>query len=168
MLSSYVHLCFFNRLFLSSTNLMNPCAITLWYCIRPDIVKNTIRGELSAYFPNNGYIRNIQQNILVKFYLSCLGPLAYLLLKTFTFICLLQSFDIWMYLLKVITESVVHFGCTYWRLLQKVLCKLNFMSTFYYYHWIDTSAGGLLVPEGIIHPVFSVSITGSIPLLVDC
>jgi len=28
---------------------------------------------------------------------------------------------------------------------------------FYYYHWVDTSAGGLLVPEGIIRPVVSVS-----------
>jgi hypothetical protein len=35
------------------------------------------------------------------------------------------------------------------------------------YHWVDTAAGGLLVPEGIIHPVVSVSITGWIPLLVD-
>ena len=29
-------------------------------------------------------------------------------------------------------------------------------SSFYYYHWVDTSVGGLLVPEGIIHPVVSV------------
>ena len=36
-----------------------------------------------------------------------------------------------------------------------------------FYHWVDTSKGGLLVLEGIIHPVVSVSITGSIPLLVD-
>ena len=36
-----------------------------------------------------------------------------------------------------------------------------------FYHWVDTSTGGLLVIEGIIHPVVSVSITGSIPLLVD-
>jgi hypothetical protein len=36
-----------------------------------------------------------------------------------------------------------------------------------FYHWVDTSAGGLLVPEGSIHSVVSVSITGSIPLLVD-
>ena len=36
-----------------------------------------------------------------------------------------------------------------------------------FYHWVDTTAGGLLVPEGIIRPVVSVSITGSIPLLVD-
>ena len=36
-----------------------------------------------------------------------------------------------------------------------------------YYHWVDTSAGGLLVPEDIILPVVSVSITRSIPLLVD-
>jgi len=28
---------------------------------------------------------------------------------------------------------------------------------FYYYHWVDTSAGGLLVPEGIIHPIVGVS-----------
>jgi hypothetical protein len=26
-----------------------------------------------------------------------------------------------------------------------------------YYHWIDTSADGLLVPEGIIRPVISAS-----------
>ena len=36
-----------------------------------------------------------------------------------------------------------------------------------FYHWMDTSGGGLLVLEGIIHQVISVSITGSIPLLVD-
>ena len=36
-----------------------------------------------------------------------------------------------------------------------------------FYHWVDTSIGGLLVLEGIIHPVVSVSITGSILLLVD-
>ena len=28
---------------------------------------------------------------------------------------------------------------------------------FYYYHWVDTAAGGLLVPKGIIRPVISVS-----------
>jgi hypothetical protein len=38
---------------------------------------------------------------------------------------------------------------------------------FYYYHWVDSSASGLLVPEIIIRPVVSASITGSIPLLVD-
>ena len=45
---------------------------------------------------------------------------------------------------------------------------------FYYYHWVDTSASGLLVPEDIIRPVVNASalaccitITGSIPLLVD-
>jgi hypothetical protein len=36
-----------------------------------------------------------------------------------------------------------------------------------FYHCVDTSTGGLLVLEGIIHPVVSVSITGSIPLQVD-
>ena len=36
-----------------------------------------------------------------------------------------------------------------------------------FYHWVDTSAGGFFVPDGIIHPVVSASITGSIPLLVD-
>jgi hypothetical protein len=45
---------------------------------------------------------------------------------------------------------------------------------FYYYHWVNTSASGLLVPEDIIRPVVNaaalacfISITGSIPLLVD-
>jgi hypothetical protein len=36
-----------------------------------------------------------------------------------------------------------------------------------FYHWVDTSAGGLLVPEGVILPAVNVYITGSIPLLVD-
>ena len=36
-----------------------------------------------------------------------------------------------------------------------------------FYHWFNTSVGGLLVPEGIMRPVVSVTITGSIPLLVD-
>ena len=36
-----------------------------------------------------------------------------------------------------------------------------------FYHSVDTSAGGLLLPEGIIRPVVSVSITESIHLLVD-
>ena len=36
-----------------------------------------------------------------------------------------------------------------------------------FYHWVDISAGGLLVPDVIIHPVVSVSITVSISLLVD-
>ena len=35
-----------------------------------------------------------------------------------------------------------------------------------FYHWVDTTASVLLFNEGIIHPVVSVSITGSIPLLV--
>ena len=36
-----------------------------------------------------------------------------------------------------------------------------------FYHWVNTTVGGLLVTDGIIRPVVSVSITGSIPLLVD-
>ena len=35
-----------------------------------------------------------------------------------------------------------------------------------FYHWVDTTVSVLLVHEGIIHTVVSVSITGSIPLLV--
>jgi hypothetical protein len=27
----------------------------------------------------------------------------------------------------------------------------------YYYHWVDISAGGLLVPDGVILPVVSAS-----------
>ena len=40
---------------------------------------------------------------------------------------------------------------------RNALCAVNLISTFYYYHWVDTSAGGLLVPEGIIRPVVSAS-----------
>ena len=40
-------------------------------------------------------------------------------------------------------------------------------SSWSFYHRVNTSVGGLLVSEGIMRPVVSVSITGSIPLLVD-
>ena len=36
-----------------------------------------------------------------------------------------------------------------------------------YYHWVDTSVGGLSDPKGITHLAVSVTITGLIPLLVD-
>jgi hypothetical protein len=44
----------------------------------------------------------------------------------------------------------------------KCLCKGIYYSAnvclhFYFYHWVDTSAGGLLVPDCIIRPVVSVS-----------
>jgi hypothetical protein len=34
-----------------------------------------------------------------------------------------------------------------------VSCKLNKIYFFISYPWVDTTAGGLLVPEGIIFPV---------------
>ena len=40
---------------------------------------------------------------------------------------------------------------------RNAVCALNVISTFYYYHWVDTSAGELLVPVGIIRPVVNAS-----------
>ena len=41
---------------------------------------------------------------------------------------------------------------------RRALTVPDFDTIWYnYYHWIDTSAGGLLIPEGIIRPVVSVS-----------
>ena len=37
---------------------------------------------------------------------------------------------------------------------------------FYYYHWVDASADGLLVPEGIIRPIVSVSALTWLTLLL--
>ena len=58
--------------------------------------------------------------------------------------------------------------------LDQYLCQWTISRRWYhppssqcFYHWINTSASGLLVADGIIRPVVSVSITGSIPLLVD-
>ena len=56
-------------------------------------------------------------------------------------------FRFWAYLMKVIAETPrVHW-----------ICYLR----FYYYHWVDTSTGRLLDIYVFI------TITGSIPLLVD-
>ena len=52
-------------------------------------------------------------------------------------------------------------------LLITVCLRTYYTIIYYYYQCVDTSAGGLLVPGCIIIPVVSVSITGSIPLLVD-
>ena len=52
-------------------------------------------------------------------------------------------------------------------LLITVCLRTYYTIIYYYYQCVDTSAGGLLVPGCIISPVVSVSITGSIPLLVD-
>jgi hypothetical protein len=52
------------------------------------------------------------------------------------------------------------------RLESQVMLTLNYLTfqffdferlCFYDYHWVDTSAGGLLVAEGIIRPIFSAS-----------
>jgi hypothetical protein len=45
--------------------------------------------------------------------------------------------------------------------------RVSSLSNQCYYHWVNTSAGRLLVPEVIIRSVVSVTITGSILLLVD-
>ena len=38
---------------------------------------------------------------------------------------------------------------------RNVYCALNWIHTIYYYHWVDTSANGQLVPECIILPSVS-------------
>ena len=35
-------------------------------------------------------------------------------------------------------------------------CTLNMISRFYFYHWVDTSAGGLYVPGSIIRTVVNI------------
>ena len=51
----------------------------------------------------------------------------------------------------------ISIDCSIEFLSRNALCAPNLISTFYYYHWINTYAGGLLVPAAIIRPVVSVS-----------
>ena len=45
---------------------------------------------------------------------------------------------------------------TVWRLFQKTVVRTKLdIYVVVYYHWVDTSAGGLLVPQCIIHPMES-------------
>jgi hypothetical protein len=74
----------------------------------------------------------------------------------------------WAYLMKVIL-SVPDEGYserTWWRLfwsyLMKVIPETRGAHSIWYlrcynFHWIDASTGGLLVPEGLIHPIVSAS-----------
>jgi len=59
-------------------------------------------------------------------------------------------FTILYLFLKYLTLSVSDEGHS-----RNATSAINCISTFYYYHWVDTSAGNLLVPESIIRPVVS-------------
>ena len=61
-----------------------------------------------------------------------------------------------MFYIKVIDMQISN-GCSIEFRSKNALCARSLISTFYYHHWVDTSAGGLFVPEGIIRPVVSVS-----------
>ena len=86
-----------------------------------------------------------------------LAPLVYMLIKTFKSFAI-QSFD---------NERI------WWRLLQKrdVCTKLDIYDC-YYDHWVDYSAGRLLVLRSLgrllCWSTVGITITGSITLLVDC
>ena len=47
-----------------------------------------------------------------------------------------------------------------------VVDHANLISAFHSYHWVDTSAGGLLVSEGIIRPVVSISAHGLLDMFI--
>jgi hypothetical protein len=38
---------------------------------------------------------------------------------------------------------------------ERVVLITFYINVFYYFHWVDTSASGLLVPDSIIRPVVS-------------
>jgi hypothetical protein len=62
----------------------------------------------------------------------------------------------WMllYLMKVILPDEGYYN--WWRLFKKpVMCTKFDIYVFKYYHLVDTSAGGLLGSQGIIHSVIS-------------
>ena len=61
---------------------------------------------------------------------------------------------------KTIHETETAYLRSRWTSLLKILretCRAHLIEylCFYCYHWIDDSAGGLLVPDGIIRPVIS-------------
>jgi hypothetical protein len=49
------------------------------------------------------------------------------------------------------------FERTWWKLFHKRVVRTIWYVCLYYYPWVDTSASELLVPDGIIRPVVSVS-----------
>ena len=63
----------------------------------------------------------------------------------------------WASALNYLTFQSFDFEFTWWKLFQKSVGRTKFyicvFITTILYHWVDTSAGGLLVPEGIIRPV---------------
>jgi hypothetical protein len=83
---------------------------------------------------------------------------------TFSFLCVFFQF---MYFVRYFCHRFLCFVFVSWLsnlsilsvpdegYSRNALCALNLMSTFYYYHWVDTTGVGLLVPEGIIRPVVS-------------
>ena len=73
-------------------------------------------------------------------------------------------------IILIISNSVYYTKRTVFDILSEDYSRnasLILISTFSYYHWVDTSAGELLVPKGITLSVVSVSISRSIPPLVN-
>ena len=73
-------------------------------------------------------------------WVSCFNPLVFLLPKTFKLFGFL-FFRLWVYLMKVIQETC----CAHWIIYLCLNC----------YHFVDISADGLYVLEGIIHLLVS-------------
>jgi hypothetical protein len=53
-------------------------------------------------------------------------------------------FKVHVYLFNVVSHKISNPSISVATV--KIYCVLNLISTFYYYLWVDTSAGGLLVP----------------------
>ena len=103
----------------------------------------TLKSELSFFIFI--YI-GLSPSIVVNrnwIWVSCLNPSVFLLPKTFKLFGFL-IFRLWVYLMKVIQET-----CCAHRIIY--LC-LNC------YHFVDISADGLYVSEGIIHLLVSISV----------
>jgi len=52
----------------------------------------------------------------------------------------------------IVIISIITLSQNLWFRKHKAYLRL------YYYHWVNTSSGGILVPEGIIRPVVSASV----------
>ena len=90
----------------------------------------------------NTFLKKLEINIRIN---------EHLLLFSTIFIACKDFWMIWLFNRSALSVNNESYS-------RSASCSLNLYLRFYFYHWTDTSAGGLLVSEGIVRPVVSTSI----------
>jgi hypothetical protein len=109
---------------------------------------------MKVIIPDEGYHTWWRLSYLMKVIIPDEGYTWWRLLYLMKVIIPDEGYHTWWRLLYLMNVIIPDEGYhTWWRLSPKRVVRTEFDIHFYYYYCVDTSADGLLDPEGIIHSV---------------